>query len=285
MRGNGHPVGPIEREDVVTTYQSHWGLRDTPFQTRLDPSTFYASPTHEEALARLHFLVEAHRCLGLLLGEAGSGKSLLLEVFAQQLRRTGRAVAKMSLLGVGTSEMLSHLATELGCPLDRQAGIATLWQAISDRLAEHRYELRDTAVLLDDADQAGPDLLAQIVRLVHLGTVPQSRLTVVLAGRPSRIARWGHDLVDLAELRVEVEPWSQSDTGQYVASSLSRAGGSQNVFAEDAVARLQQLTHGVPRRVSQLADLALIAGAGQAARQIDAELVQSAYEELSPTCS
>jgi len=263
-------------------YQSHWGLRDTPFRTCLDPAFFYQSPSHEEALARLHFLVEEHRCLGIVTGQPGSGKSLLLEVLAAQLRRSGRAVARTSLLGMRTTEMLWRLAAGLGCNPDRSATIGSLWQTLSDRLIEHRYERRDTALLLDDADRADHDLLAQVVRLVHLGTATQSRLTVVLVARPSRINRLGSDLLELAELRIDVEPWDQSETEQYVHSSLARAGSTSAVFADEALARLQQLTHGVPRRVNQLADLALIAGAGADLRQIDAEVVQSVYEELSP---
>ena len=71
-------------------YQAHWGLQESPFRGRPDPKLFYQSPTHEEALARLHFLSDQRRRLGLLVGASGSGKSLFLEVFAQQLRRTGR---------------------------------------------------------------------------------------------------------------------------------------------------------------------------------------------------
>jgi len=263
-------------------YQSHWGLRDTPFRTCLDPGFFYQSPSHEEALARLHFLVEEHRPLGILTGQPGSGKSLLLEVLAEQLRRSGRAVAKTSLLAMQTTEMLWQLAAGLGCNPDRSATIGSLWQTLSDRLIEHRYERRDTALLLDDADRADRDLLAQVARLVHLGTTAESRLTVVLVARPSRLDRLGSDLLELAELRVDVEPWDPLETEQYVNSSLARAGSTSAVFADEALARLQQLTGGVPRRVNQLADLALIAGAGQDLQQIDADVVQSAYEELSP---
>ena len=63
-------------------YQAHWGLQESPFRGLLDPKFFYQSPTHEEALARLQFLVDQQRRLGLLVGPPGSGKSLLLEVFA-----------------------------------------------------------------------------------------------------------------------------------------------------------------------------------------------------------
>ena len=95
-------------------YQAHWGLQESPFRGDLDPKSFYPSPTHEEALARLNFLVEQHHRLGLLIGPAGSGKSLLFEVFAQQLRRQGRSVAKLSLLDVEPAEMLSLLASRVG---------------------------------------------------------------------------------------------------------------------------------------------------------------------------
>ncbi|MBN1591112.1 MAG: AAA family ATPase [Pirellulales bacterium] len=262
-------------------YQSHWGLRDTPFRTRLDPSGFYHSPTHEEALARLHFLVGQRRGLGLVTGASGSGKSLLLEVFAEEIRRSGRAVAKTSLLGVETAEMLWQLAAGLGCNPKRSATVGSLWQVLSDRLVEHRYEQLDTVLLLDDADQARRDLLTQVVRLVHLGTAPQSRLTVVLAGQPSRMKHLGSDLLELVELRIDVEPWDQAETEQYVTSSLERVGSNASIFADNAVARLQELTHGVPRHVNQLADLALIAGAGEDLQQIDADVVQSAYDELA----
>ena len=74
-------------------YESHWGLRESPFRGLADPRYFYCSPTHDEALARLSFLVENHRRLGLLLGVPGNGKTLLLNVFGRQLRASGCQVA------------------------------------------------------------------------------------------------------------------------------------------------------------------------------------------------
>jgi general secretion pathway protein A len=262
-------------------YESHWGLQESPFRACLDPGMFYESPTHEEALARLHFLVDERRRLGLLLGEAGSGKSLLFEVFAGDLRRSGSAVAKMSLLGLSPTEMLWQSLADLGGGVDRSETVAALWQALSDRITEHRYQRVDTVFLLDDADRAVPDTLAQLTRLVKCDRLPEARLTVALACRRDSLGRLGADLLELAELRIDVEPWEQADTESYVKQSLARAGAHASVFADQALARLQQLTGGVPRRVSRLADLALLAGAGQDAAEIDANLVESVYEELA----
>jgi len=261
-------------------YQSHWGLRENPFRTRLDPRFFYESPTHEEALARLHFLVEAERRLGLLLGESGSGKSLVLEVFAAQMRRAGRPVAKANLLGVEPEEMLWLLCAGFGVNPDRGLGAAPLWRMLADRIAEYRYQRLAAVVLLDDADHAAGDVLRHVARLAQLESAGDARLTLVLACRPERIARLGSSLLELADLRIDLEPWQPEDTGNFLKSSLAQAGREEPVFAEDAVVRLHELAHGVPRRVTQLADLALAAGAGGHLDAVDAETVEAVYHEL-----
>jgi len=94
----------------VSIYNSHWHLRDAPFRDCHDPRMFFQSPTHDEALARLHFLVEERRRLGLLLGPPGTGKTLLFEVFAGELRKKGLAVACVSLVGIESPGLTSCLS-------------------------------------------------------------------------------------------------------------------------------------------------------------------------------
>jgi type II secretory pathway predicted ATPase ExeA len=261
-------------------YQAHWGLHESPFRGHLDPKFFYQSPTHEEALARLHFLSDQQRRLGLLVGPAGSGKSMLLEVFAQQLERTGRPVAKLSLLGVEPAEMLWLLAAGWGVSLNPTQSPATLWRAATDRLVEYRYQRLAAVALLDDADQADPHVLQHVTRLAHFDPSPETRLTLVLAGHNERMAKLGEPLRELVDLRIEVEPWEPADTKEFLDERLAQAGGRSPVFADEAVARLHELSHGIPRRVSRLADLALLAGAGQELQQIDAAVVEEVYQEL-----
>ncbi len=71
-------------------YLSYWGLAESPFRASLDARFFHQGLAHEEALARLHFLVDEQRTLGLLVGASGSGKSMLLEMFARQLHAPAR---------------------------------------------------------------------------------------------------------------------------------------------------------------------------------------------------
>ena len=63
---------------------------------------------------------------------------------------------------------------------------------------------------------------------------------------------------------------------------LMRSPAELNPDQRTQLDRLYQLTRGVPRRVSQLADLALLAGAGTGRASIDADTVDAAWQELSP---
>jgi len=262
------------------TYLSHWDLADCPFSTGFEPKGFYPSPVHEEALARLHFLVDHRDRLGLLLGESGTGKSLLLRVFADRLRRAGLPVAAVGLWGVERDELMWLVAARLGLNPERGLGAAALWQLVADRLAEYRYQQLQTVILLDDADRAVGEVLSSVMRLVKCDWSAESRLTVVLACQEGRIDRLGGDLLDLAELRIDLRCWDQGDTEKYIEVSLAQAGRTAAAFDPSALVRLHELGGGLPRRVAHLADLALVAGAGQNLNRIDADTIESVSQEL-----
>ncbi len=261
-------------------YQAYWGLGESPFRNVLDPNFFYQSPTHEEALARLQFLVLEKRRLGLISGPSGSGKSFLLKIFAAQIRQAAQPVAKLSLLAVEPAEMLWRVLSGWGCSLDQTSSLSALWRKLSDRLIEYRYQQLAAIALFDDVDRAGPETLQCIERLANYDRSPEARLSVVLAGREISEAVLGDRLIDMAELRVDLEPWEPADTEHCVTSLLAQAGRRSPIFAKPAVERLHELSHGIPRQVSQLADLSLMAGAGQRLQQIDVDVVENVFQEL-----
>ncbi|MHB0956497.1 MAG: ExeA family protein [Pirellulaceae bacterium] len=264
-------------------YETHWGLRESPFRGLTDPRNFYCSPTHDEALARLQFLVEHQRRLGLLLGMPGSGKTLLLEVFRRQLKAAGNPVASINLLSLGPHEFLWELARQLQRnPLLTDTPFA-LWRTVVDRLEEYRYQRLPTILLLDDADEMSPEIVPHIIRLLLQDPAAPSMLTVVLAADPARENGLPRRLLELCELRMELESWEPDDTRNFLQQSLTRAGTDQPVFERDATLRLHELAHGVPRQVNYLAELALVAGAGQQLGQISATTVESVFAELRPS--
>ncbi len=261
-------------------YQAYWGLGQSPFRGNLDPRYFHQGPTQEEALARLHFLADERRTLGLLLGESGAGKSQLLEVVAPQLRNVARQTALVNVAAIDTAEFLWLLTGPLGVEVSENAGPTALWRALVDHVAANRYQQIASILLLDDADLAREEVIDQIMRLAQLDAARDAQLTIVLAAQPRRLNRLGSRILELADLRIDLAGWEADDTAQFIKQSLAKAGRTSPVFTEAALVRLHEVSGGIPRRVKQLADLALLAGAGGNLVQIEADAIDSVFREL-----
>ena len=262
-------------------YKVHWGINRSPFPGWIDPECFYNGPGFQEALARLVFLVDNRRRLGLLTGRRGAGKSMIFEVLAQQLRKRGCQVAKIGMLGLNHNEFITNVADALDIHTTGEQSLVSLWRSVGDRLVTNRYQQIQTVILLDDADDAETDALTAILRLSNLDQSPNPFLTIVLSSGNDRCELLGQRLQDMCELRVDLESLNAEQTEAYIQSALANVGREAPAFQTKAIERLQELSGGVPRRIGQLAQLCLVAGAGQGLNQIEPETVEAAYRELS----
>jgi type II secretory pathway predicted ATPase ExeA len=244
-------------------------------------TSLFRSEKHEEALARLHYLVEQQHRVGLVLGEPGSGKSLLLSVFAASCRRERATVVRQNLTAVDGDEFPGLLASGLGITATAEHGNSRIWRAVADRLVENCYQKRPTVVLLDDAGIASDEVLQQVIRLIHLDGSRPVPLTVVLAAEPRRLQQIPELLRDRAGLRIELQPWEAAETGDFIAAYVAEAAECSAVFSQEAVRRVQELTQGVPARVQRLVDLALLAASVDGVDAIDVDTVDAVCDQLT----
>ncbi len=260
---------------------TYWGLRQAPFRETANAELLSQSPVHEEALARLHFLVENRRRIGLVLGHGGTGKTLLLNQLARELRAQGVTTVVVSCNGADTAHLLHSLANGMGLNVPHNVGLASLWGRLADRIAERRYQQLQTVLLLDDAECGPQDLHTTAVRWLRLDTALDPLHTLVLSARTQGVAALGAELLEAVDLRVDLDPWTVEETRQYIQHSLARAGGATSLFEESALYRLHELSGGTPRRVVQIADLALVAAAGQELQTIDPRTIENVHRELT----
>jgi len=257
-------------------YDTYWGLQRPVFTTAAARQSLANSPVHAEALARLEFLCESRSSFGLLLGPSGSGKSIVLAEFAGRVARAGALVAITSAAAADESSLLIPLAIGLQIPPSGDARL--LWSQIVDRFEEMKLEGVSAAVLIDDLDRAPVGALLLVERLLAAGG---SALTVVGTARAETARKIGSRLLDLVALRIDLATWNETETNDYLASTLSSAGRQQPAFNEAATRRLFELSGGAPRKVNQLAQLALLAGASQKLNQVDEATIEAVQEELS----
>ncbi len=256
-------------------YQAYWGFARSPFSPAAVRAALASSPVHAEALARLEFLRESGCPLGLLLGTGGSGKSAVLAELAHRAARAGAVVAQVAAAGADEQHILPALAESLGAQSCGES--RALWRQVADRLEELRFEGLAALFLLDDLDRAAAATLGLVERLLSL---PDAPLTIVAAARPDSAGRIGRRILDQAAMRIELVPWNESESREQLERTIAAAGRVQPAFDGAAARRLYELSGGVPRRVSQLAQLALLAGAAQKLAIVDGETISAVHDEL-----
>jgi general secretion pathway protein A len=261
-------------------YANYWGLKEVPFQNTLDGRWFYESPGHEEALARLMYLVEQHRRCGVLWGPAGTGKSLVLELLRREAVRAGAEVALVDLLAASGREMLWEVLAALGLSPAVNESPQNLWRRLHDHVLASRYAHAPLVLIFDHLDRAHADCLSLVERLQHLSAGGSSGLTLVLGVTSERAAGIGQMLREISDLRIDLPPLDRHETQRYVETLLLRAGADRPVVDQSAFDRLFDETRGIPRELNRLCDVALLAGMADQAVHIDAAIVSSAAAEL-----
>ena len=258
--------------------QSHWGLEFSPFPAQPGRDAFFAASPHEEALARLHYVVDHGHRVSIVEGDSGSGKTLVTRVHHEESLDKGNASAWLNVRGATEESLREMLAALWTLP-----GFQTpSWERLGRRVQELMLERQRVVLTLDDADFAAPDALEGIRGLLDRSTSEQGTLTIVAASHAARSGRLRGRLYELGDLRIELAPWSAQDTADFLAGSLSRAGAS-DVFELDAIAQIHELSLGMPRDICRFARLALLATASENANVVTSAIVDSVADELVST--
>ena len=256
------------------TYWRYWQLSGAPFS-----GSFFRGSTIDEALARIEFLVSNRRALGSLIGASGVGKSRLLQYCAANppigAEIPSLQMFRTSLLGMPPGELLSDLAGRLAGQRRVQDATAA-WSLICDYFQAARREGTQTVLLVDDSESATAAAEADLTRLLSM-TFP---LTVIIAVETRLASAVSRAIVDRCELQIDLPAWDIMQSAEFLAWMSISLGRTTPVFTDLAVERIQELSQGVARRIVQLTDLALVAGAVAQADCIDADCIEQVANEL-----
>jgi hypothetical protein len=156
-----------------------------PFSGTVQPATFHTTAAHDEALARLEWLVDQRQRCGLVVAEAGMGKSHLAVAAARRLGGLGAEVAVLSLAGLPDGEWLDLLLDRL--PLDPASRAEPLrpWLKLENRLRENTLLGRATVLVCDDIDRGPADAREGLARLVAAAEPRFGTTIVVVTAAPA----------------------------------------------------------------------------------------------------
>ncbi len=271
-------------------YAPFFGLNKEPFSIAPDPRFLFMSEMHREALAHLLYGVSGGGGFVLLTGEIGAGKTTVCRAFLEQVP-THCKVAYIFNPRLTVAELLQSVCDEFHItrPLSSQGAGAPSVKDYVDAL--NAYLLAEygagkhTVLIIDEAQNLAADVLEQLRLLTNLETSERKLLQIVLIGQPELrelLAR--PELEQLAQrviARYHLPALSAAETGQYIQHRLAVAGTAARMpFEARGLARIHELSGGVPRRINLLCDRALLGAYSQGQAQVTRETVDKAALEV-----
>jgi len=266
-------------------YEAYWQLQQKPFEGAADARFYYPGEPQQAAILKLRYAVESRRTAALLCGPSGTGKTLVSGMLRDVLDPACAPVARLVFPQMSTSELLGYLADELeGAP--RASGPASTQRSIrriETFLAENTRQERHAVLVVDEAHLIGQTETFEALRLLlNFELDGRPGLTLLLVGQTALLPMLERmpTLEERLAVKSLLRPFTERETGEYVTHRLQIAGATAPIFDPQAMATLQRLTQGIPRRINRLCDLALLIGFAEDRKTIGAEHLESVAQEL-----
>jgi general secretion pathway protein A len=265
-------------------YESFFGLNEKPFNLTPDPRYFYLSEGHREALAALIYGVRERAGLITLSGPVGVGKTMILASFLDQIREHAETASFSGALSGNRLEFLKDLCSVLGITPE-QDSLFGVSQAVKDFAIRKAGEGRSVVVLVDEAQDLGPEELEHFHHLSNLETPEAKLVQIVLAGTEKLDERLREESLEAlwqrVAIRCAIKPIEPEETVAYIFHRMRVAGSSSSeLFSDDALWRIVNFARGVPRLINLVCNQAMISAYSSGRVPVDEDAVLEALKEL-----
>lgn len=194
------PEAAPEAQEIAPpqTFCAFWGLREKPFS---GSAVDYWDPRYEEVLSKLMRAVRGRMGLIVLTGEAGTGKTTLLERLGDYLAEDSVEFALLLDSRLSANEFYEFLACDMALPCTRRSKVAVL-ESLRELLIEQAGKGSTAALLIDDAEHLDWEVLEEIRMLDNLQHRTGRLLQTILCGSSELDRRLESD--ELCQLRERV---------------------------------------------------------------------------------
>jgi general secretion pathway protein A len=243
-------------------YNAYFGLSASPFSLSPDPAFFYRSEQHEEALANLIYGVQSRKGFIVLSGEVGTGKTTMLECLRDFLDSQHIEFAFIFNSRITSDQFFEMIAYDLNLSCQRTSKTEVLF-ALNSLVVQQSDQGRTTVLIVDEAHNLEWEVLEEIRLLGNMENRRGKLIQVILAGQPELDRKLDapnlRQLKQRIVLRCSLEPFSASDTADYINNRMEKAGlTNQTVLSAELMAEIHARSQGIPRVINAICDNLLL---------------------------
>jgi general secretion pathway protein A len=265
-------------------YKAFFGLKRNPFNLSPDPSFFYRSVQHEEALANLIYGVQSRKGFIALTGEVGTGKTTMLECLRDFLHAQKIPFAFVFNSQLTPPQFFEMIAYDFDLKCDHKSKVAVL-NTLNERLLERAAHGHTTVLIVDEAHNLEWNVLEEIRLLGNLENRRGKLIQVIISGQPELDRKLDapefRQLKQRIALRCSLKPFELTEAERYIGSRLSHAGmKEQNVFPSALIEEIHVRTQGIPRLINLVCENLLLTAFAMESKVATLEMLDEVTGDL-----
>ena len=264
-------------------YTQYFGLDKAPFRITPDPAFFFSGGNRGAVLEALLYAVSRGEGIVKVVGEVGSGKTMLCRMLERELPHDCDIVY-LANPRLSPDEILHAIAVELELDVARDAAKLDVMRVLHGYLLEKHARNRRVVMFIEEAQGMALDTLEEIRMLSNLETTQDKLLQIVLFGQPELNDKLAaHEIRQLREritYSFDLMPLNRTEIRDYLNTRIRTSGFRGNdLFSSAAIRALERRSRGLLRRINILADKALLAAFARGERQVRARHVRMAARD------
>ncbi|MCX7626870.1 MAG: AAA family ATPase [Methylophilaceae bacterium] len=264
-------------------YYAHFGLKQPPFKITPNTEFFFSGGNRGAVLDALLYAITSGEGIVKVVGEVGSGKTMLCRMLETLLPETVERVY-LANPSVAPEDILHAIAFELQIDLPHGADRLQVMQALQSHLIERHAQGRQVVIFVEEAQGMPLATLEEIRLLSNLETKNDKLLQIVLFGQPELDANLNEPHIRQLKERIThsftLGPLSEHDIADYLIYRLRTAGYfGPPLFTKRAIRRIAKASKGLIRRINILADKAMLAAFAENAYSITPKHVEIAIQD------
>lgn len=274
---NTDPTG-----DTPGFYLDSFGFRERPFTLVPDPAFLYWSDQHKRAYSVLEFGIMSRAPITLITGQVGCGKTTLLQKLLTGIEADA-VIGLISNAQGSRGELIQWVLHALDVEFDPSSGYVSQFRALQDFLLETYAAGKRVILIFDEAQNLSEDSLEELRMLTNINSNKDELIQLVLVGQNEL-----RDMIKRPELRqlaqriaasFHIGPMSENSTDRFIVHRLRVAGGTGREIDSNARMLIYEVTHGIPRLVNQVCDMALLYTWSNDGKRVTPRIVRSVIDD------
>ena len=262
-------------------YEAYWKLREKPFENTPDPRFVYYSRKHEEALSRMLYAIRERKSAAMLTGECGSGKTLVSRILLEELSSAQYQSVLIFNPKVPPLEFVKEIASQLNGDMASLSSMTDVFHYFNEILYRNENDNKKTVIIVDEAQALLEESFEELRLLLNFQLNDKFLLTIILLGQAELTKRIKNlpQFKERIAVRYNLTALSQADTKKYVQHRL-KVAGSKDIFQDNTFNEIYKFSGGIPGRINNICDMALLVGYGEGVDSIDERTIKEVAGDL-----